>query len=225
MGLPSFAALPFGTAHWCAEFPRRISNSRRWSSPLKSFKICMQLTIYSGTYICGYVHTNLYVHRIVHAWKLQACYRQLQAAFQQSRNHWRNSEWTTIAQTVFSPGHSVVVWLTATQASREGYGPERLWRPKVFLFSWLTQILNWDFKAGFVVWSSASLGLGRSNKHLSEDLRVKLDTSFQGKMFFSLIFSLLPQVLSCTEMKVDNCNNKQFHIWCITVTTTSSLFL
>lgn len=118
-GLPSFSVLPFGTTHWCAEFPRRISRSRRWSSPLKSFKMCMHLTIYSGTCICGYILTNLDVHRVVYTCSLQA-------AFQQLSSHWRNSEWTAIAQAIFSLGHSIVVWLTATQVSWEGCGPEGL---------------------------------------------------------------------------------------------------
>lgn len=137
VGLPSFSALPFGTAHGCAELPRRISNSRRWSSPPKSYKMCMHLIIYSGTYICGYIHTKLYVHRTV--W---AC--SLQAAFQPASNHWRNGEWTTMAQRVFYPGHSVRVWLIATQVSRKGYGPESLQRPKVLHFSWLTEMLSQD---------------------------------------------------------------------------------
>lgn len=131
--------------------------------------------------------SNLYVHRAV-------CARSLQAAFQQWSNHWRNSEWAAIAQAAFSLGHSVVVWLTATQASQEGYGPESLQRYSIFLDKCWVEIC----KVGFVVWSSASLGLGRSNKHYwSEDLKVELDTGFKGEMF-----SLLPQALSCTEMEV-----------------------
>lgn len=71
--------------------------------------------------------TNLCVHRVV-------CACSLQAASQPSSNHWRNSEWTAIAQAACSLGHSVVVWLTATQASQEGYGPESLQTPRALHF-------------------------------------------------------------------------------------------
>lgn len=61
-------------------------------------------------------------------------------------------------------------------------------------------------KAGLVVWSAASLGLGRSNKHyLSEDFKVDLDTGFsRGNVFSPATSSFLHRDISVTTAIINN---------------------
>lgn len=158
IGLPRFSVLYFGTTHWCTEFPWRIFNSRRWSSPSKNIQMSIDVCLYIRVhiYVCMYTQTCMYIWLYVYACNLQAAF--LQSCFsiikQSLEEEWRNKyckDYVLLSRACCSS------MVNFTHVSWDRYSPKSLWRPKVVYFPWLTPILSWDCKAGLVMLSQCEV--------------------------------------------------------------------